>query len=105
MQTVTDFYSRKFFCCPCLLHAIDQIFDSGHQILNEILLYLQELENFPSEKIYCICINKKEDLMVICEQHLKVALIATFDYSCLSNQETDFVVELKKQQSFFVRDV
>ena len=43
--------------------------------------------------------------MVICEQHLKVALIATFDYSCLSNQETDFVVELKKQQSFFVRDV
>ena len=26
--------------------------------------------------------------MVIREQHLKVAVIATFDYSCLSNQET-----------------
>ena len=58
MLAVTDFYQRKVFRCPCLLHAIDQIFDSGHRSLNEILLYLQELGNFPSGKIYCICINK-----------------------------------------------
>ena len=70
--------------------------------MNEILLYLQESENFPSEKIYCIHINKKEDLMVI-REHLKVAVIATFDYSCLSNQETDFVVELNKQQKLFCK--
>ena len=63
MQAVTDFYPRKVFRCPCLLHATDQIFDSGHRSLNEILLYLQKLGNFPSEKIYCIRINKKEDLM------------------------------------------
>ena len=67
-------------------------------------MYLQELGNFPSGKIYCIRINKKE-LMVICEQHLKVAVIATFEYSCLSNRETDFVVESQKQQKRFLRDV
>ena len=43
--------------------------------------------------------------MVICEQHLKVAVIATFEYSCLSNRETDFVVESQKQQKRFLRDV
>ena len=43
--------------------------------------------------------------MVICEQHLKVAVIATFEYSCLSNQETAFVVESQKQQKRFLRDV
>ena len=41
--------------------------------------------------------------MVICKQHLKVAVIATFEYSCLSNQETDFVVELQKQQKRFCK--
>ena len=41
--------------------------------------------------------------MVIREQHLKVVVIATFDYSCLSNQETDFLVELNKQQKLFCK--
>ena len=36
--------------------------------------------------------------MRICDQHLKVAVIASFKYFCSSNQETDFVFDLSKKQ-------
>ena len=41
--------------------------------------------------------------MVICEQHLKVAVIASFSYSCLSNQQTDFVTELQEKKKRFCK--
>ena len=52
MQTANDFYIRKIFRCPCLLQVIARIFDSGLRSLSQILLYLQELEDFLVEKIY-----------------------------------------------------
>ena len=59
MQAATDFHLQKVYHCPYSLHVLDEIADSGFRSLNEILIYLQELNNFPSEKIYCVCINKK----------------------------------------------
>ena len=59
MQAVADFHPQKVFCCPCLLRVLDQIFDSGFRSLHKISTYLQELEDFLFEKIYCICIKKK----------------------------------------------
>ena len=58
MQIATDFYTRKILRCPCLLQVIGRIF--GLRSLKQILLYLQELEDFLVEKIYCARINKKK---------------------------------------------
>ena len=41
--------------------------------------------------------------MVKCEQRLKVAVIASFSYSCLSNQQTDLVIELQEIQKRFCK--
>ena len=44
--------------------------------------------------------------MTICEEHLKVAVIVSFKYSCTSNQETDFAFDLsKKNKNVFEQDV
>ena len=41
--------------------------------------------------------------MIICEQHLKAAVIGSFSYSSSSNQQTDFVTELQKKQKRFCK--
>ena len=89
----TDFHPQKVFCSPCLLNVIDKIYESGFRSLSENLSHLHTLEKFPINTIHCVCIDKKEDLMIIWEQHLKVAVIGSFSYSCSSNQKTDFVTE------------
>ena len=81
----TDFHPQKVFRCLCLLNVIDNIFESGFRNLSEMLSYLHTLEKFPINTIYCVHINKKEDLMIIREQHLKVAVIGSFSYCCSSN--------------------
>ena len=93
----TDFHPQKVFCCPYLLNVINNIYESGFRSLIETLSYLHMLEKFPINAIYCVRINKK-DLMIICEQHLKVAVIGSFSYSGSINQQTDFVIELQEKQ-------
>ena len=101
----TDFHPQKVFPCPCLLNIIDNIFDFGFQSLSDILTYLHNLENFPNEKIkiYHTWVNKKKDLMTICEWHLKVAILPSISYSCTSNQDTDFVVDLQEDKKWFCK--
>ena len=60
MQPATDYCLYKVYQCPCSLHVLDEIADFCFRNLNEILIYLQELKNFPSEKIYCVSRNKKK---------------------------------------------
>ena len=55
----TDFHPEKLFLCPCLINVIDNIFDSGFRSFNEILVYLQNLEIYGIEKIFCVRVNKK----------------------------------------------
>lgn len=99
MQAIKDFYLRKVYRCTCTLHLHNQIFESGFRTLNDILSYLQELDDFSSEKIYCVCRNEKKDLPEICEQNLKVAVLVTFKFNCTSNKKTDFII-LEIQKSF-----
>ena len=60
MQAATDFYPRTTFHCPCLFQVIGRTFDCGLQSWSQILLYLQELEDFSVENIYSVRINKKK---------------------------------------------
>ena len=39
--------------------------------------------------------------MTICVEHLKVAVIASFKYSCTSTQKTNFNFDLLKKQKRF----
>ena len=60
MQTATDFYPRTIFCCPCLFQVTGRTFDCGLRSWSQILLYLQELEDFSVKKIYSVRINEEK---------------------------------------------
>ena len=81
----TDFHLQKGFRCPFLLNVINNICESGFRRYSEILSYLKTLKKFPINTIYCVRVNKKEDLMIMCKQHSEVAVIGSFSYSCSSN--------------------
>ena len=93
----TDFHPQKVFCCPCLLNVLDNIFDSGFWSLDEIITHLQNLKKYRVDK---------KDLMTICNQRLKVAVIASFKYSCSSNIKKQILFLIcQKNKNIFVQDV
>ena len=80
MQAVADFHPRKFSAvlayCAFLIRSLILVF--------EVCMKSQHI--YRSWKIFCLkksiafVLRKKINLMVICDQHVKVAVIASFDY-------------------------
>ena len=55
--------------------------------ISGILCFLKEIEKteVPS-KIYCLKIRNQDDLMILCENHLIVSILASAKYNCSAEE-------------------
>ena len=55
--------------------------------INGILCFLKEIEkNEVLSKVYCIKLRNQDDLMILCENHLIVSILASSKYNCSEDE-------------------
>ena len=70
-------FPKKVYHCPCLMTSVDEIENLMINDIYGILCFLKEIEkNEVLSKVYCVKLRNQNDLMILCEKHLNVLILA-----------------------------
>ena len=63
-----------------------------------ILCYLKEIEkNEVLSKVYCVKLRNQDDLMILCENHLHVSILAISKYYCPTDEGGVLIEKMNKR--------
>ena len=86
-------FSKNVYHCPCLMKFVDEMENLLINDIDRILCFLKEIEETEVlSKIYCVKIKNQDDLMILCENHLIVSILASAKYNC-SAEEGGVLIE------------
>ena len=72
---------------------VDETEDLMINDIDGILCFLKEIEkNEVLSKVYCVKLRNQDDLMILCENHLNVSILAIPKYDC-STDECGVLIE------------
>ena len=70
-------FPKKVHHCPCLMTFVDEMESLMINDIDGILSFLKQIEkNEVVSKVYCAKLRNQDDLMILCENHLKVLILA-----------------------------
>ena len=83
---------------PCLMTIVDE---KQNLMINDtdwILCFLKEIEkNEVLSKLYCVKSRNKDDLMILCENHLNVSILAISKYDCSTDEGGALIEKMNKR--------
>ena len=92
-------FPKRVDRCPCLMTFVDEMENLMINDIDGILCYFKEIEkNEVLSRVYCVKLRNQDDLMIVCENHLVVSILAISKYDC-STDEGVVLIE-KNEQAF-----
>ena len=90
-------FPKRVYCCPCLMAFVDKMENLMIYDIDGILIFLKEIEKTEVfSKVYCVKLRNQDDLMILCENHLNVSILASSKYDC-SVSEGVVLIEKNEQ--------
>ena len=93
-----NFIPRKVYRCPCLVHIVNEIYNTN---IGSYLLILETTSKFTSigaEQVFSLRVKNKASCMLVCRAHFMLTLLSETKYKCTSQSDNDFlVISLQKR--------
>ena len=71
-------FPKRLYHCPCLMTFVDEMENLMINDIDGILIFLKEIEKTEVfSKVYCAKLRNQDDLMILCENHLNVSILAS----------------------------
>ena len=88
-----DFYPKKMYRCPFLMHVVKQIYDDDFRDYTEVLAALSNYKPSSTLVFTTQVENNKESCFLMCDQHILLILRAEANYDCASESDDNFLLE------------
>ena len=86
-------FPKKVYHCSCLMKFVNEMKNLLINDIDGISCFLKEIEkNEVISKIYCVKIRNQDDLMILCENHLILSILASAKYN-RSAEEGEVLIE------------
>ena len=71
-------FPKRLYHCPCLMTFVDEMENLMINDIDGISVFLKEIEKTEVfSKVYCVKLRNQDDLMILCENHLNVSILAS----------------------------
>ena len=71
-------FPKRLYHCPCLMTFVDEMENLMINDIDGISVFLKEIEKTEVfSKVYCVKLINQDDLMILCENHLNVSILAS----------------------------
>ena len=91
-------FTKKFYCCPYLMTFVDEMENLMINDVDGILCFLKEIKrNKVLSKVYCVKLRNQDDLMILCENHLNVSILAISKYDCSTDSGGVLMEKMNKR--------
>ena len=76
-------FPKRVYCRPHLITFVDEMANFMINDIDGILIFVKEIEKTEVfSKVYCVKLRNQDDLMILCENHLNVSILASSKYDC-----------------------
>ena len=91
-------FPKRVYHCLCLMTFVDEMENLMMNDIDGILIFLKEIgKTEVFSKVYCVKLRNQDDLMILCENHLNVLILASSKYDCSVSEGGVLIEKMNKR--------
>ena len=89
---------KRVYGCPCSMTFVDEMENLMINDIDGTLCYLKEIaKNKVLSKVYCVKLRNQDDLMILCENHPNLSILAVSKYDCSTDEGGVLIEKINKR--------
>ena len=91
-------FPKRVYHCLCLMTFVDEMENLMMNDIDGILIFLKEIgKTEVFSKVYCVKLRNQDDLMILCENHSNVLILASSKYDCSVSEGGVLIEKMNKR--------